>query len=184
MDFWKGFALLAICFILGTGAASGVMISSNWNEGAVQNGPQYPTTFTFEKPFHLLSLETYHWNDGRGVSQAGSMIMMDEAGREYGPWQAVGSDGSGGVANAVWTSTLDEFFPAGTYAVYDSDPDTWSHNSESGYRGFARFRYEIIEEKDDPISTGQKSPGAGVLPENTPGKYPKPVIDYTFTGTI
>ncbi|MHC1687263.1 MAG: hypothetical protein AB9879_06090 [Methanothrix sp.] len=184
MDFWKGFALLAICFILGTGAASGVMISSNWNEGAVQNGPQYPTTFTFEKPFHLLSLETYHWNDGRGVSQAGSMIMMDEAGREYGPWQAVGSDGSGGVANAVWTSTLDEFFPAGTYAVYDSDPDTWSHNSESGYRGFARFRYEIIEEKDDPISTGQKSPGAGVLPENTPGKYPKPVIDYTFTSGL
>jgi hypothetical protein len=36
---------------------------------------------------------------------------MDEAGREYGSWQAVGSDGSGGVANAAWTSTQDEVFP-------------------------------------------------------------------------
>ena len=85
MDLWKGIALLAICFLLGTGAASGVMISSNWNEGAVQNGPQYPATFTFEKPFHLLSLETYHWNNGRGVSQAGSMIMMDEQAGNMGP---------------------------------------------------------------------------------------------------
>lgn len=183
MGVWNGPVIMIISLVM-IGGVSAALESSNWNEGSVQNGPQYPVTFTFEKPFHLLSVETYHWNDGQGVAEVGSILLTDLAGKEYGPWQAVGSDGSGGAPNAIWTSTPDESFPAGTYTVYDSDPDTWSQNAESGYTGFTLLRYEYLEEKVDPVPSDLYTPIEKTPPDTGTKPSGLKVIDSTFTSGI
>ncbi len=179
----KGLLIMVFSLIM-VGGVSGALESSNWNAGSVQNGPQYPVTFTFEQPFHLLSVETYHWNDGQGVAEAGSIRMTDFAGNEFGPWKAVGSDGSGGAPNAIWTSTPGESFPAGTYTFHDSDPETWSQNAESGYTGFTKLRYEIIEEKVDPVPSDLSTSIEKTPPDTGTEPSGRKVIDSTFTSGI
>ena len=55
----------------------------------------------------------------------------------YGPWQAEGSDGQGGVPNAYWTVHPNIVIPAGDYALIDSDPGTWAQNGETGGVGMS-----------------------------------------------
>ena len=103
----------------------------------VYNGPTQPTVFTLNAPRVLALIQNYHWNSARGATP-GTISLQDAGGRTYGPWQAEGSPGQGGVPNAYWTARPMVLLPAGTYTVIDSDPASWAQNSESGGRGFTR----------------------------------------------
>lgn len=111
----------------------------NGNIAYVLNGPTAPTIITVAEPITVASLMTYHWNFGSGTSVVGTVGLRHSDGTLYGPWQAEGSPGQGGVQNAYWTARPFAQIPAGTYEVVDSDPTTWAHNSQSEGRGFAEL---------------------------------------------
>jgi hypothetical protein len=80
---------------------------------------------------------TYHWNDAEGMSSPGTIGLRAADGTMYGPWQATGLDGQGGVPNANWVVNPNIIIPPGAYTVIDSDPSTWSQNEETGGAGMA-----------------------------------------------
>ncbi len=102
----------------------------------VSNGPPNPTVFTIDEPRSITKMGTYHYGSGQSP---GTIGLRDEQGKTYGPWQAEGESGQGGVANAYWivylTPALD--LPAGTYTIIDSSPSTWSYTYESEDCGLA-----------------------------------------------
>lgn len=100
----------------------------------VYNGPTAPTVFTLESQMRISRIRTYHWNHGQGMTP-GSISLRDSAGNTYGPWQAYGEPGMGGVPDAYWVVEPDVVLPPGRYEVVDSDPSTWSQNSDTGGRG-------------------------------------------------
>ena len=102
----------------------------NGNISGVQNGATKPTEFTFDKTRHVTKITDYHWNKATG-STPGTISLKDAKGKIYGPWQATGTDGQGGVKNAYWHVTPDIDLPAGTYTVIDSETSTWAQNSGS-----------------------------------------------------
>ena len=101
--------------------------------GVAYNGASSPT-FTLSDTWKVTELLTYHWNQGQGMTP-GTIGLRAANGTMYGPWQATGLPGQGGVANANWVVHPDVIIPPGTYSVIDSSPSTWSQNSETGGRG-------------------------------------------------
>jgi hypothetical protein len=83
----------------------------------------------------VAKISTYHWNNGIGTSAIGAIALRSESGEIYGPWQAQGEPGQGGVPNAYWVAYPNASLPAGTYTVIDSDPGTWAQNAASGRAG-------------------------------------------------
>ncbi|NTV95287.1 MAG: discoidin domain-containing protein, partial [Thiobacillus sp.] len=121
-----------------TGApVQGQLLFEVGNIGGVGNGPSQATRFTLATPNYITLIRDYHWNSARGASP-GTIAVRDGNGRTWGPWAASGSPGQGGIPNAYWTAHPNVVLPAGTYTVVDSDPASWSHNGESGGRGFVR----------------------------------------------
>ena len=101
---------------------------------AVKNNPTTQRTITLSAPTYITKIGTYHWNNGKGFTP-GSISLKDQSGKIYGPWYATGSPGQGGVQNAYWYATVKATLPAGKYTVVDSDPSSWSYNSETGNAG-------------------------------------------------
>jgi hypothetical protein len=89
------------------------------NVYGIHKGGKAPS-FKLDKPATITNLTTYHYIDGE----------------TYGPWQATGLDGQGGVKNAFWEAKPMESIPAGKYTVIDSSPGTWSTNAKAGGVGF------------------------------------------------
>jgi hypothetical protein len=104
----------------------------------VSNDPPNPTVFTIDEQRTITKIGTYHWNDASGESP-GTIGLRDEQGKTYGPWQADGEPGQGGVPNAYWIVQLSPSvdLPAGTYTIIDSSPSTWSYTYESNDCGLA-----------------------------------------------
>jgi hypothetical protein len=104
----------------------------------VSNDPPNPTIFTIGEQRTITKIGTYHWNDASGESP-GTIGLKDEQGKTYGPWQAEGEPGQGGVPNAYWIVQLSPSvdLPAGTYTIIDSSPSTWSYTYESQDCGLA-----------------------------------------------
>lgn len=119
------------------GAANPVKIFDNGNIAAVQNGPSSPTIFRTTKPWRIVQIWTYHWNDAKGATP-GTISLLDlTAKRRYGPFRAIGTPGQGGVPNAYWHVDVGFDIQPGRYRVLDSDVATWSQNAENGHRGMA-----------------------------------------------
>ena len=112
---------------------------NSMNIYGVSNGPTSAAAFSISQPHVITSIMTYHWNDGRGT-RAGTIALRDATGRTFGPWRVTGSAGQGGVPNANWSCTPNVTLPPGTYTIVDSEPATWSHNSQSGGRGMAQVK--------------------------------------------
>ena len=109
-------------------------IFDNGNIGGVSGGPVQPTRFTLAKATYISRIENYHYyNMGK---KPGTIALQHSNGQRYGPWQAYGIIGQGGVQNAYWVAQPKIQLPAGTYTVIDSDPTTWSQNGESNRCGF------------------------------------------------
>ncbi|MDP3564021.1 MAG: hypothetical protein Q8R70_05980 [Methanoregula sp.] len=104
------------------------------SNAAVQNNPPNPRVITIGSPMYVTRVMTYHYNSNQGAVP-GTIALKDEGGKIYGPWQAVDDKGSTGIPSIHWTVKINEFVPAGKYTIIDSDPSTWSHNSEVGNAG-------------------------------------------------
>ena len=121
---------------------------NNFNTGITLNGPRRGTVFTLNRSATITALITYHWNNGRGA-RPGTIGLRDQKGKIYGPFAAAGSSGQGGAANVDWTAQANVTVPAGTYAVVDSSPGTWSSNAESALAGFAKVRGYFVTAKPE-----------------------------------
>ena len=110
---------------------------------AVSNGPTAPTVVDLPAA-RITAIMTYHWNDARGA-KPGTIGLQGEDGTTYGPFPATGSDGQGGVPNAVWTAVTDFTVPAGAYTVIDSSPGTWAWAPDTGGRGMTAVWGEVDE---------------------------------------
>ncbi len=135
-------------------------VLNNGNIYGVSNGPTSPTTFKVTAKWVLTYIQTYHWNNATGASP-GWIGVYDQSGAKYGPWRASGSPGQGGVRNAYWEVRPNIVLPPGTYTIVVSSPETWSHNAQSGGKGFA-----IV--KGYPAGSGQASSGGMPSPTKSP----------------
>ena len=120
------------------GSATAKVIFDSGNIGAVYNNPTKPTVLSISTPHVITLIQNYHWNNARG-SRLGTIALRSSTGALYGPWQTQGMAGQGGVPNASWICYPNITLPAGKYTVIDSEPSTWSQNSQSGGRGFTRM---------------------------------------------
>ena len=100
---------------------------------AVTPGAVAPS-FTVTENTLITSIQNYHYGPETPPGQIG---LVTSDGTLIGPWQAVGTEGQGGVANAYWTVTPNEIVGPGTYTVWDSEPSTWSTNADAGGVGFS-----------------------------------------------
>ncbi len=129
--------------------------------GAVGNGPRAPSRFRIDRPMLLTALTTYHWNNGRG-SRPGLVLVEAEDGTRFGPWQARGRDGQGGVPNAYWETEPWVVLPPGSYVVLDSNPATWATNAEVGWRGIFTATMQAVRAKTvdgRPVAPGPSLKG-------------------------
>ncbi len=109
---------------------SDMAIFDSWNTGSVDNNPTCSPIFTISQPQKITYIDTYHWNYGQGTSSGGTISLQNGNSETFGPW-AVTAESASGAANAWWKSHPDMVIPAGTYTIIDSEPETWSKNSES-----------------------------------------------------
>jgi hypothetical protein len=112
-----------------------VNLFNNNNIDVVDNNPTNPTVFTLTDSYRITSITTYHWNYGSGTALPGTVGLRDSSGNIFGPWNATGSPGQGGVPNALWTVQPNVVIGPGTYTIVDSDNATWSQNSDSNNQG-------------------------------------------------
>ncbi len=140
-------------------------IFDNGNIEAVQNQPKQPTSFVVSEPIRLVSIKTYHWNAGRGAAP-GTIAVRSSAGQSFGPWQAAGQAGQGGVPNAYWVATPNIDLGPGEYTVIDSDPSTWAQNDTSGGSGFAAAEGYVVGNAPPPA--GSASPQPSPAPSGAP----------------
>jgi hypothetical protein len=149
-------------------AKPNVLVDSG-NIGGVYNLPTRPTVIRIAQDIVLTSITNYHWNNGRGTPQTGTIALRDAAGRTYGPWPTTGRPGQGGVPNAYWTATPQARVPAGDYTVIDSDPNTWAQNSQSGGAGHTRFDgYPVSGSSSGPVAVVVSAPASPTRPTQTP----------------
>ena len=115
----------------------------------VTPGAGSAASFTVDGPTLITSVQNYHYGPETPPGQVG---LTSSDGSFYGPWQTVGTEGQGGVANAYWTSTPWVVVPAGTYTVWDSEPSTWSTNADAGGVGFTVVQgvVGVLEPPDAP----------------------------------
>lgn len=142
--------------------SSQVSIFDSMNIYGVGNQPTAPAIFTIRRPHVITSIMTYHWNNGRGT-RVGTIALRDAAGRTYGPWSVSGTPGQGGVPNANWACTPNVEIPAGSYTIVDSEPSTWSQNTQSGGRGMA-----VV--KAYPSGSSQSAANVTPTPAPTPSR--------------
>jgi hypothetical protein len=129
-----------------------IEIFNNWNLGGVDNSPSCNPSFTISQAHYITYIDTYHWNSGSGTAAGGTIGLRSDVGTEYGPWKVETKSGQGGVPNAWWIAHPDATIPAGTYTIIDSDPSTWSQNSESNGCGFSKVEGSSV---GDNTSTPQ-----------------------------
>ncbi len=134
-------------------------IFDNWNKGSVDNNPTGSTSFTISEPQMITYIDTYHWNYGQGTSSGGTISLKKEDGETFGPWTVKAESGSG-AANAWWISHPDVVIPAGTYTIIDSEPETWSKNSESNDCGFSKVEGHPEKAADVTPDSGKETEAA------------------------
>ena len=123
--------------LIGEPKDKGIVILNTDNTAGVSNGPTASNIFKIDKPHLLTYIRNYHWNNGKGATP-GTISLKDQNGKIYGPWQAQGTPGMGGISNANWEVSPKIILPEGTYTIIDSDPKTWSTNAQSGGRGMGQ----------------------------------------------
>ena len=136
---------------------------------AVDNGPTAPATFTVNSPHLVTYIRNYHWNYARGATP-GTIGLKDRDGKIYGPWQAGGLPGQGGVPDAYWEVFPNVVIPAGTYTVIDSDPSTWSHNTGTGGVGMCLVNATPYFETDEVQAGGAAGGDSGGFPGSWSGE--------------
>ena len=101
----------------------------------VNTPPTDSTRFTLSTPLFVTFIRDYHYYNGGHLP--GTISLKHADGTLYGPFQTAGALGQGNVANAYWIAYPNVVIKAGSYVVIDSDLSTWSHNTQSGDKGFS-----------------------------------------------
>jgi hypothetical protein len=127
--------VFAVSLMVMVQSAYAQTLFSNNNIDALQNDPTQQTVVILNGPAMISKITTYHWNNARGTTAIGPIALRSATGQLYGPLQAEGESGQGGVPNAYWVAYPNVSLPAGTYIVIDSDPTTWAQNAASGGAG-------------------------------------------------
>lgn len=158
-------AHVAIALGLAVGAArlgaQGTDLYNNTNTGGVSNRPAGKSAFSLNATAQIAQIVTYHWNNGRGATPGTISLQANANGRIFGPYRARGTAGQGNAQNVNWIADVNVTLPAGSYVVLDSDPNTWSQNAGSAYRGFVIVRGRYL--------------GAGRFPFPPSNPYPPTV---------
>jgi hypothetical protein len=131
---------------------SGTVIFDTWNTGAVDNNPTCSPFFVISQPHMITYIDTYHWNGGQGAAFGGTISLQNGNGETFGPWSVEAKPASG-VDNAWWIAHPNVVIPEGNYMIIDSQPKTWSMNSESPC-GFAKV--EGYAAQADPVPEDNK----------------------------
>ena len=121
----------------------GQILFDNFNIDVVRAFPYQTLTIQLEHKSKITKITHYHWNYAKGASP-GQIALIDQNGKMYGPWQAYGEPGQGGVPNAYWVVEPEIVLDAGVYSVYDSDPSTWAWNTRSQSMGMIRIEGEKV----------------------------------------
>ena len=115
------------------------VVFSNENHLAVIQGDVVFPTFTPDEDIEVYSISTYHQNESEGTIVNTISVYDDE--ELIGMWEAVNLSGKYDVPEEEWFC-----YPRGlvleaghTYKFVDSDPDTWSYNTESDGCGFIKI---------------------------------------------
>lgn len=155
-----GILVLALCISVCITVFADVTVNShtyqwaNWNLGGVTNGPpSNDVIFSIDEMVTVTYLDSYHYNNGKGVKSPGYLTLISDDGTEYGPFQMDSIEKN----NVIWHLALDEgevVLPPGTYTVADSDPYTWSNNAESEYAGFFGINWEPLDSGYSGVSKG------------------------------
>jgi len=98
-------------------------IAQNGAGGLTHPGAARQPEFTLNATSVAAQIMTYHY--GAKVPP-GLISLQHDDGTIYGPWQAAGAVGQGGVQNAYWWAQPNVVLKPGHYVVLDSDPTTWS----------------------------------------------------------
>jgi hypothetical protein len=104
--------------------------------------PDFDTNdFGEGRQYCLTNLATYHWNEGQGAPEGGTLTLLDESGTMLGSWPATATEATGGVL-ANWVANIPTVptpvILEGTYTVMDSDPATLSRSEASAGAAFLR----------------------------------------------
>jgi hypothetical protein len=86
----------------------------------------------------------------RQGARPGTISLANQRGQIVAQFAAIGTPGQGGVLNANWVANVNLTLPAGLYTVLDSDRNTWSHNAQSGFQGFAIVRGSFVSQPPPP----------------------------------
>jgi len=132
---------LTIFFVLLGVVLFADVLFDNFNIYSVRSFPYQTLTVQLEQKSKITKITHYHWNYSKGATP-GQIALIDQSGKMYGPWQAYGEPGQGGVPNAYWVVEPNILLEAGYYSVYDSDPSSWAWNSQSQSMGMSRIEGE------------------------------------------
>ena len=119
-----------------TCTGSQIKLFDNSNGFGVLNGAKPPSFSTKGKAYCVVSITTYHWNNGKGATPGWLGLKGSST---VGPTRATGSSGQGGAKNVNWTVNIPQSKPAvinGTYECTDTDAASWSQNPQTGGKGF------------------------------------------------
>ncbi|OPY53517.1 MAG: hypothetical protein A4E49_01353 [Methanosaeta sp. PtaU1.Bin112] len=139
------------------------VIYNSWNTGSVGGNTTCSPFFTIDEPQMITYIDTYHWNNG-AVAPGGTIGLIDGYGTQYGPWKVETSLDRSEVPKGYWIAHPNEIIPAGTYILEDSNPATWSRNSESPC-GFARVEGYAAPDSPEKVEASAsetviKAPGS------------------------
>ena len=149
----------ACCLGIAVTPALAAEICSNNNIDGVLNGPPRDSTpCSIPSPAHITAIATYHWNSAQGAAPGQIILRNVATGQEYGPFDAEGTPGQGGVPDAYWTAHIDITVPAGDYEVLDSDVASWSYNGASSGEGFITVTGEFTGDQDEGASLDDSGP--------------------------
>lgn len=109
-----------------------VLLFNNWNTGSVNSNPTVDTTFTLTQSRTIKYINTYHYSGSSGATPDTISLENTSTLVIYGPWSTTGT--------TTWECYPNVRIPAGTYKIVDSAPTTWSHNTASDNKGFAKVR--------------------------------------------
>jgi hypothetical protein len=150
------------------------LVVENMNTGGVNNGATSEPEFTFSTSVEIVSLYDYHWNNGMGDTPGTIAIQNVDTNELYGPFTTHGLPGQGGVPNAYWQTEPGITIPSGTYRVKDSNPSTWSQNSQTGGAGMSQIVYQQTSSTASPAGTENPGPA---LTLSAPQSVSEPVRD-------
>lgn len=146
------------------------LVLDNYNAHAV-NGGGTSSTFTLSEPTFIGEIWTYHWNNGEGTATLGTIsLLKGDSQTIYGPWRTIGSSepavpevimasnslflladlrnllSDSNEVNTNWVAFPNVILPEGTYTLIDSEPTTWSSNTQSQGLGMSKVFMKTFED--------------------------------------